>query len=160
MIRKNWSSYKKFNKNIMFWCVHDTIIRVKRLTLSVRNCMWNRESIDTCGEKCWATALKKRERDKHNSHLLSIATRVGCFEDPTVETLSNRAVIFIEDSSLIFLQSGPWDCLLEVYKSIKNFVKSCRPYKFPLTISLSCFKNPTVKSSPIALKFLLEFYHS
>jgi len=74
--------------------------------------------------------------------------------------LSDRAAIFIEDFSLIFLQFGQCDCLLEVCKSVRNFVKSCCPQQVPLTVSLGCFRNPTVKSSPIALKFVPKFYHS
>jgi len=76
------------------------------------------------------------------------------------ETLSDQVTIFIEDSSLIFLQFERCDCLLEVCRSVKNFVKSCCPQDVLLTDNLSCFGNPTVKSSLIALKFLLTFYHS
>jgi len=39
-------------------------------------------------------------------------------------------------------------------------VKSCCLQEVPITVSLGCFGNPTVKSSPIALKVLPEFYHS
>ena len=73
------------------------------------------------------------------------------------DTLSDRVAIFIEDFSLIFLQSGRWDCLLEVCRSVRNFVNSCCPQEVPVTVNLGCFENPTVKYSPIALKFLLEF---
>ena len=74
--------------------------------------------------------------------------------------MSDGAAIFIEDSSLIFLQFGRCDCLLEVCRSVRNFVKSCCPQDVPVTISPGCFENPMVKSSLIALKFLLEFYNS
>ena len=76
------------------------------------------------------------------------------------KTLFDRATTFIEDFSLIFLQFGRCDCLLEVCRSVRNFVKSCCPQDVPVTVSLGCFGNRMVKSSPIALKFLLEFYHS
>ena len=73
------------------------------------------------------------------------------------ETLSDRAAIFIVDFSLIFLEFGRCDCPLEVCRIFRNFVKSCYPQQVPVTVNLGCFGNPTVKSSPIGLKFLLEF---
>jgi len=94
----------------------------------------------------------EKKRVRGNSQLLPIATCVGCFVD--------RVAIFIEDSSLIFLQFRSCDCLLEVCRSVKNFVKSCCPQQVPVTINLGCFGNSTVESPPIALKFLLKFYHS
>jgi len=43
-----------------------------------------------CVEKCVSSRFeekreKERERGKHNLQLLSIATYVGCFEDPTMK---------------------------------------------------------------------------
>ena len=109
-----------------------------------------------CVEKCVSSRFEeKRER----SQLLLIATCFGCFKDPIVKPCLITAT-FIEDFSLIFLQSEQCDCLLEVCRSVRNFVKNCCPQDVPVTISLGWFRNPTVKSSPIALKFLLEFYYS
>jgi len=71
--------------------------------------------------------------------------------------LSDWAAIFLEDSSLIVLHFVRWDCPLEVYRNTRKFFKGCYPQQILVTSSLSYFGDPIVNSSPIELKFLLEF---
>jgi len=113
----------------------------------VCNYMCHRESFGVCGEVCEQPLWRK---ERGNSQLLPIANCVGFFEDPTVKPC------LIE---LQFLLIVYWrcDCLLEVCRSVRNFVKSCCPQQVPFTVSLGFFRNPTVKSSPIALKFWWSF---
>jgi len=116
---------------------------------------------------------RERERGKHNLRLLPIATYVGIFEDPMIKPYLIELQFLLKiyhsyfssiwtvglSTTRIFLQFGWWDCLLEVCRSVKKFVKSCCLQEVPITINLGCFGNLTVKSSPIALKFLLKFDH-
>jgi len=122
----------------------------------------NCEIIGVCGDVCEQPLEEKRERekDKHNLQVLPIATYVGYFENPIVKPCLiwlqfllkiSYSYLFNLDSEIVFWKSVEASGL---------FVKSCCPQKFPITVSLDCFKNPTVKYSPMALKCLLEFYHS
>ena len=126
--------------------------------------MCNHESIGMCREVCEQSLWRKereRERERQAQFTTTFYSNLcWLFWRSNDETLSDWAAIFIKDFSLVFLQSERWDCLLEVCRSVKKFVKSYCPQEVPITVSLSCFGNPTLKSSPIALKFLLEFYHS
>jgi len=137
---------------------------------------WERALV--CVEKCVSSRFeekreRERERGKHNLRLLPIATYVGIFEDPMIKPYLIELQFLLKiyhsyfssiwtvglSTTRIFLQFGWWDCLLEVCRSVKKFVKSCCLQEVPITINLGCFGNLTVKSSPIALKFLLKFDH-
>ena len=123
------------------------------------NCVCNRESIGVYGEMCEQPLWKKENERQTQFATISYSNLCWLFWRSNGKTLSDRAAIFIRDFSLTFLQSWRWDCLLEICRSVRIFVKSCCRQEVPITLSLGCFGNPTVKYSPIALKFLLKFYH-
>jgi len=92
--------------------------------------MYNRESIDTCGEVC-EQPLWRRERERQTQFATTSYSNLRwLFWRSNGQTLFDRATIFIEDSPLIFLQFGRWDCLLQLGRSVRNFVKSCCPGNF------------------------------
>ena len=122
--------------------------------------MCNYEGIGVYGEVCEKQLWRKERERQIQFTATSYSNLCWLFWRSNGEALSDWASIFIEDSSLIVLQFGRWDYLLEVCRSVWNFVKSCCPQEVLVTVNFGFFVNPTVKSSLIALKFLIEFYHS
>jgi len=113
-----------------------------------------------CVEKCEQSLWREERKWQIQFAATSYSNLCWLLWWSNGEILSDQAAIYIEDSSIICFQYGWWDCPLEICRSVRNFVKSCYPQEVLVTVILGCFGNPTVKYSLIALKFLLELYHS
>jgi len=89
-----------------------------------------------CMKKCVSNRFKEEKEGQTQFVATSYSNLCWLFWRSNGETLSDQVSIFIKDSSLIFFQSGRYDCLLEVCRNITSFVKRCCLQKVSVTVSI------------------------